>query len=99
MSKLRYALRKDANQGEIVQALEAIGCDVLVVHEPTDLIVGRNGLTMLLEVKDGKKRASARKLTPNQRKFHGSWRGHKATVTCQDEAIAAVQTHTTRGTR
>lgn len=86
----RYAQRKDANQSAVVAALEQIGCDVLVMHEPCDLLVGRAGRTFCLEVKDGNKPPSRRRLTKNQVKFHGQWRGHKAVVKDADEAIAAV---------
>ena len=86
----QYAQRKDANQGEIIAALEAIGCDVWVAHQPVDLIVGFRLKTFLLEVKDGDKCPSRRKLTPAQAKFHASWRGHKATVKTAQEAIDVV---------
>lgn len=94
MSSLRYALRKDANQGEIVAALERIGCTVMVLHEPCDLLVGYRGRTCCLEVKDGAKPPSKRKLTDNQVRFTADWRGHYAVVQSVDEAIAAVQRHT-----
>lgn len=87
----RYAQRKDANQGEIVAALEAIGCDVIVLHEPCDLLIGHQGRTLCFEIKDGRKVPSARKLTRNQVKFHSQWRGHKAIVSTVDEALAAVR--------
>lgn len=93
MSKLRYAQRKDANQRGIVDALVALGCDVFVTHEPVDLIVGFRGKTMLLEVKDGNKPPSERRHTPAQKKFHATWRGHKATVLSADEAINCVLEH------
>lgn len=90
----RYALRKDDNQQEIVDALRAIGCSVFVLHEPCDLLVGIRQRTCCLEVKDGAKSASRRKLTPAQVEFRATWRGHFAVVTSIDEAIAAVQNAT-----
>lgn len=92
-SPSRYRQRKDANQAEIVKALEAIGCDVIVMHSPVDLLVGRSFRTMLLECKDGSKPPSARRLTKEQLQFHASWRGHKAVVTSPEEAIEAVLSH------
>lgn len=94
MGSLRYALRKDDNQGDIVKALEQIGCSVVVMHAPCDLLVGWRGRTLCLEVKDGAKRPSARKLTPDQVIFRAEWRGHYAVVSSVDEAIAAVQAGT-----
>ena len=90
MSKLRYAQRKDANQAEIVAGLLAVGCTVWVMHEPADLLVGRRGINLLLECKDGSKRPSARKLTPAQVAFRQSWRGQFAVVTSVEEALQVV---------
>jgi hypothetical protein len=40
-----------------------------------DLLVGYHGRTMLLEVKDGKKPPSARRLTELEQEFFDTWRG------------------------
>lgn len=56
-----------------------------------DLLVGFRGKTALLEVKDGEKPPSARKLTPAEQKFFDEWRGGTlAVVNSVDEAIAVV---------
>lgn len=94
MSANRYALRKDANQGDIVDTLRRIGCSVVVLHAPSDLLVGYRGRNVLLEVKDGNKPPSARKLTTDQVIFRAEWRGQYDVVQNEDEAIAAVQRHT-----
>lgn len=93
MSLNRYAVRRDANEGEIVAALERIGCTVARA-DIVDLIVGYRGRSILLELKDGSKPPSARKLTPNQLKLVANWRGQYDVVTSVDEAIAIVQRHT-----
>ena len=93
MSLRRFANRRDANEGEIVRALEAIGCTVHRMND-WDLVVGYRQRNVILEVKDGSKPASARKLTPNQMIFQAGWRGQYDVVTSVDEAIAAVQRHT-----
>lgn len=90
----RHALRKDANQGDIVDGLRAIGCTVKVLHAPADLLVGYRGRNVLLEVKDSGKPPSARKLTSDQVIFQADWRGQYDVVKTLDEAIAAVQRHT-----
>ena len=42
----------------------------------------------MLEVKDGSKPPSARKLTPNEQKFHDDWTGGELyVVTCIEEAL------------
>ena len=91
---MRRAAKTDANQGEIVQALRDVGCTVQslapVGDGVPDLLVGYRGVNLLLEVKDGNKPPSARKLTPDQEKFHATWRGQKAVVTSREEALRAV---------
>lgn len=84
----------DENQSDIVAALRAIGATVRVISQGDgipDLLIGFMGKTILLEVKDGKKPPSARKLTPAEQKFFDEWRGGSlAVVNSVDEAIAAV---------
>lgn len=84
----------DENQSDIVAALRAIGATVRVISQGDgipDLLVGFMGKTILLEVKDGKKPPSARKLTPAEQKFFDEWRGGTLViVNTVDEAIAAV---------
>lgn len=56
-----------------------------------DLLVGYRGRTTLLEVKDGEKPPSGRKLTEAEAYFLASWRGGPAVVVeSEHEAIAAV---------
>lgn len=90
MSINRYAKRRDANEREIIDALEAIGCTV-APSDVVDLLVGRAGQTYLLEVKDGDKSPSRRKLTPSQKKLQAGWKGHYAVVKSVEEALTAVQ--------
>jgi len=44
----------------------------------------------VLEVKDGNKPPSERKLTPDQVKWHESWRGQKAIVMSVEESLSVV---------
>jgi hypothetical protein len=76
---------KDTNQDDIVKALRKVGFSVVVMDEPTDLAVGRAGLTYFLEVKKDEKA----KLTPKQVNFHLTWKGHKAIVWNERMAIEA----------
>jgi len=86
--------RVDANQSKIVAALRKIGCSVLHLHTlgdgAPDLAIGYRGRNLLLELKDGKKAPSARKLTPDEEIFHRDWRGQVATVESVEEAIKFV---------
>lgn len=94
---MRRAAKIDDNQPEIVKALRAHGCDVLslaaVGNGCPDLLVSRPYYPhhyFLLEVKDGEKPPSARKLTPDQVEFHARWKGPIHIVTSVDEALDAV---------
>lgn len=92
---MRHAARIDANQEQIVSALRAMGATVRIVTQGNglpDLLVGFRGVTILMEVKDGQKAPSARKLTPAEQKFFDEWRGGiVAIVNSVDEAIALLK--------
>lgn len=89
------AARTDSNQTAIVKALRQAGCVVqslaAVGSGVPDLIWSRNGRMGLIEVKDGRKPPSARKLTPAQEKWHREWKGPIAIVKSVDEALEAVK--------
>jgi len=76
---MRQAAKTDRNQTEIVDALRKFGATVqslaAVGKGTPDLLVGFEGETYLMEVKDGKKPPSGRKLTPDQEVWHGNWTG------------------------
>lgn len=85
---MRRAARRDDNEAEIVKALRAAGAYVYYLDHPADLLVGYQKRSILLEVKDGNKPPSARKLTPNEQKFHDEWTGGPLyVVTCIQEAL------------
>jgi len=91
---MRRAAKVDDNQAEIVAALRRAGCSVCILSGVgkgcPDLAVGRAGVTYMLEVKDGRKPPSARKLTADEQGWHDAWRGHAAVVSSVSEAFAAV---------
>lgn len=89
---MRLKARKDANQSAIIAALEAIGASVAVLNNANmpDLIVGYRGVNTLIEVKDGDKPPSKQKLRPNQKAWHGAWRGQVDVVTNIDSALKLV---------
>ena len=76
---MRRAAKVDANQTQVVEALRAAGATVqslaAVGQGVPDLLVGFRGQTVLLEVKDGRKPPSERRLTEQQLDWHGAWRG------------------------
>jgi len=73
-----YARRIDDNQNEVVAALRKIGATVRIITQGDglpDLLVGFQGRTYLMELKDGNKPPSARRLTEAEEKFHSTWAG------------------------
>lgn len=92
MKACRKALgRRDANETEIVKALRALpGTSVVQLDAPLDLLVGRRGVNLLLEVKDGSKPPSKRRLTDKEQAFFDSWEGQRAVVEDPGEAVSLV---------
>lgn len=74
----RYAARIDANATDIVKALRKAGAFVRIITQGDgipDLLVAFQGRTILMEVKDGNKCPSARKLTEAEQLFFDNWIG------------------------
>lgn len=92
---MRRAAASDANQKEIVVALRAVGCMVIPCHAVgqgfPDLVVGYQGDTFLIEVKDPSQPKHRHELTPAQKLFHAAWPGKPiAKVFTVKEALEAV---------
>lgn len=79
------ARRVDDNLASIVAAYRALGCSVWVCNSMVDCVIGYGGIAELIEVKDGAKSASRRKLTPAQVKFRESWTGGVRLVQSLDD--------------
>ena len=82
---MTYAKRKDDNHNEIAQVFTDLGClvfDTSMVPKFVDIVVQRrkpcNGHieTLLVEVKDGSKPPSQRRLTKDQVPLHAVWNIH-----------------------
>jgi hypothetical protein len=84
----------DSNQPEIVVGLRAIGCSVLILKDlgegKPDLAVARDGRTVLMEVKNPKRRGWDHKANQAQRDFRDDWKGELYVVYSQEEAIAIM---------
>ena len=92
---MRRAAKIDANHGDVVDALRSMGASVQPLHTMgggvPDLLVGWRGINLLVEVKDGAKRPSARTLTTDQVEWHRAWRGAPViVVTDVDSAVNAM---------
>jgi Holliday junction resolvase len=97
---MRRAARIDANQPAIVDALRKVGCRVQPLHMVgkgcPDILVGKGGRVLLMEIKDGTKPPSARKLTADEQVWHDLWAdvaktGSLVVVASVGEALEAVE--------
>lgn len=91
----RYARKTDDNQRAIVEALRKLGVWVWPTHAlgggfPDLLVWTRAKGFMLLEVKDGAKTESKRRLTPAEGSFLARCPGPVHVVSSLDEAIAVI---------
>ena len=95
---MHRAAKADANQGEIVQALRQMGATVQHLHTVgkgcPDLLVGWHGVNLFLEIKDGNKPPSKRKLTPDEQAWHATWRGQVAIVESVEDAVRLLNSVT-----
>jgi hypothetical protein len=91
---MRTRARVDGNQAEIVAALRVAGCSVQSLASIgkgcPDLLVGKSGVNVLLEVKDEKQPLSKRALTYDERHWHGGWQGKVYMVESPTAALLAV---------
>lgn len=90
----RYRARIDDNQTKIVEALRSIGATVQslagVGKGCPDLVVGFRSVNYLMEIKDGAKVPSARKLTPDEAEWHDLWRGEVYVVKSVTQALIVI---------
>jgi Holliday junction resolvase len=86
----------DSNQPDIVKALRAAGASVTslasVGNGCPDLLVGIRGKVAVMEVKDGAKPPSKRKLTEAEQIWHDNWRGTVYIVETVQQALAILAT-------
>lgn len=92
-----HPARTDGNHGTIKAVLRDIGARVIDLSAVgcgcPDLAVLYRGRTIWIEVKDGMKPPSARRLTPDQREWHQAAHARGVdvrVVTNEDEAVLAV---------
>lgn len=88
---MRRASQVDRNQAEIVHALRKAGATVQHLHTIgqgcPDILVGKDGRNILFEIKDGEKKPSERKLTPDEVKWHSAWKGQVSIVLSAEDAL------------
>lgn len=84
MSLKRYAAKRDASEAAIVQALAAVGAQVIRL-EPFDLLVLHQGRLWMLDAKTGTERMRTK---TQQRLVAEGWPLHF--VTTPDEALRVI---------
>lgn len=91
---MRLRSRTDRNQGEIVKTFRSLGCSVQHLHTIgkgcPDVLIGYQGINLLVEIKDGTLKPSAKKLTVDEQKWHETWLGQVYVVDSSDSAIALI---------
>lgn len=71
-----YTAKADDNQPEIVKEFRRLGAVAFHVHRLKnfcDLMIVYKGVTVAVEIKDGAKQPSQRKLTEGELKFKADW--------------------------
>ena len=92
---MRRNAKVDTNQAEIVQALRKAGVVVTPMHQlghgVADLLCSYRQRWMVLEVKDGAKPPSARKLTQDEAEWIAEQKAPVYIVTSPMEAVNLMQ--------
>lgn len=89
---MRPVIRKvDDNHAEIIAAFRRLGWSArstaTIGKGFPDAAVGKFGHTYLVEIKDGKKPPSKRKLTEDEETFWREWRGSLVLIESVDDVI------------
>lgn len=87
---MRWAARVDANHSEIREFYRALGfstLDIFQLKKCADIVVCKWGITDIVEVKDGSKPLSKRKLTKEEQDFHNAWNGRIWIVESIDDVL------------
>ena len=91
---MRRAAKKDANHNSIGDYLRSLGWSVLDLSSAgngiPDMAVGKPGFAALVEVKDGSKPPSARRLTPDEARVRANWEGPYVLATSGEDAAAQL---------
>jgi hypothetical protein len=90
MSLKRWATRKDTAQREIVEALEAVNCEVWIIERPCDLLTHFRGRWLPLECKTPKANGKVRKRNDQAEQTQTLERTRIPVVTTPLEALKAV---------
>lgn len=92
---MRRAAKIDDNQREVVNALRqlpqvTVALTAAVGKGVPDFVVGYKGNNYWIELKDGNKPPSQRKLTEHEEAWHEKWTGHVAICNNLDEVLKEI---------
>jgi len=91
---MRIASKIDVTQPAIVQTFRQMGARVQVLSFVgkgfPDLLICYRGTLALVEVKDGDKSASRRRLTPDEQAWHDEWEGAPLYIIASVDEAAAL---------
>ena len=92
------AKRADRNQPQIVRELRRAGFSVQSLHTVgdgcPDILVGRQGMNWLFEIKNPEQPPSKRKLTDDETDFFKEWEGQVEIIHSAQEAISLMEMYT-----
>lgn len=95
MAHAMRAKRKDANHNDVTDYLQALGWSVFdtsaLGYGFPDALVGKPDFCAVVEIKDGSKPPSQRKLTPDEQKFKDNWTGPYVLAESKEEAAAQLE--------
>lgn len=84
---LKYAIHRiDANQNEIIAAMEAVGASVERLGRPVDCAVAIDGQESLAEIK-----TITGRVRPSQERFWNRWKGRRVVLRTKADGIALVE--------
>jgi hypothetical protein len=96
---MRRRAKIDANQPAIVKELREAGYSVHSIAQMgkglPDLLVGKNKLNWLFEIKDPNQKPSQRKLTEDERAWHAAWTGQINVIETAREALNIMESAVT----
>lgn len=92
---MRRAAKVDANQPEILKALDNLGIVYQCLHTvgdgcPDILVCDKNGFNYLFEIKDPNGEPRERRLNDRQIKWFARWTGHRKKVFTVDEILKEI---------
>ena len=88
--------RKDANHNEVTEFLSRHGWSVADTSALgfgfPDAVCGKPGICVVVEIKDGSKPPSERKLTEAEQKFRDNWTGPYVLAVSPEDALTQLET-------